>query len=58
METLKNGYEFTNTHGQSCKVIYFSEMYKMYWVETLVVGTSMYYTGSWMDDEYINKIKK
>lgn len=55
---FEKGYIFYDKKNQENKVIYFNETQKMYWIETLIISTSMYFTGSFMSEEYINLITK
>jgi hypothetical protein len=55
---LESGFKFTDKNNRENTILYFNENYNAYYVNTLVYSTSIYETGSFMSEEYINEIKK
>jgi hypothetical protein len=55
---LESGFKFTDKNNRENTIVYFNENYNRYYVNTLVYSTSIYETGSFMSEEYINEIKK
>lgn len=57
MTRLESGFKFIDKNNRENTIVYFHENYNLYYVYTLVHDGSIYTTGSFMSEEYINEEK-